>query len=174
MRLRRYTLADRAICLELFKSNLPELFGPEELGIFTAYIDAPTGPYFLLEDDHGVAVACGGFTIEAPDQARLNWGVVGRQWHRVGYAMLLLYARLSRLIRLYPAVQRVDTHISHYIVTFYESAGFAVDRVTEQGYGPDLNRYDVHLDLSPPARARIAEQFAELARRAGFHDDLPP
>jgi hypothetical protein len=170
MHLRPYTSADRATCLSLFTSNLPDLFGAGELAIFTAYIDAPTGPYFILEDGRGVAVACGGYTITGPGRAFLNWGVIGRPWHRLGYARLLLYARLSRLSAGHPEVSRVDTHINHYFVTFYESAGFVVDRVIDGGYGLELNRYDIHLDLTPGVRERIARQLAELARQTGYKD----
>lgn len=170
MRLRPYTPEDRATCLELFASNLPDLFGPGELAIFTAHIDAPTGPYFVLEDARGVAVACGGYTVTGPERAFLNWGVIGRPWHRLGHGRLLLYARLGRLIAGSPAVLCVDTHINHFFVTFYESAGFVVDRVIEDGYGPGLNRYDIHLDLTPAARARVARQLADLARQIGYKD----
>lgn len=171
MRLRPYTPADRAACAALFESNLPELYGPDEIEHFLAHLDAPPGPYFVLENDRGVAVACGGFCRDAqPGRARLNWGVVGRQWHRLRYGQLLLLARLTRLMLAYPDVERVDTHISHYLATFLQSAGFVADRVTDDGYAPGLNRYDLHLDLSPAVRARLACQMAEIAAQTGYKD----
>lgn len=171
MRLRPYTPADRATCIELFESNRPDLFGPDEIVHFTAHLDALPGPYFLLENDRGLAVACGGFCRDAhPRRARLNWGIVGRPWHRLRYGQLLLIARLSRLIAAYPDVERVDTHISHYVANFLESAGFVVDRVTDDGYAPGLNRYDLHLDLTPAVRAAIARQMAGLAEQTGYRD----
>lgn len=171
MRLRLYTPEDRATCIQLFESNRPDLFGPDEIEHFTAYLDAPTGPYFLLENDRGVAVGCGGFSRDAQaGRARLNWGIVGRPWHRLRYGQLLLIARLFRLITTYPDVERVDTAVSHYLVTFLHSAGFVVDGVTDDGYGPELHRYDVHLDLTPAVRAGIARQMAELAEQTGYRD----
>lgn len=171
MRLRPYTPADRATCLGLFQSNLPDILAPEHFVDFQAHLDALPGPYYVLENSSGVVVACGGFRrAEQPRQARLSWGIVGRPWHRLGYGHLLLFARLSRLTIAYPDVERIEFHIGHHFASFFESAGFSVDRVTEDGYGPGRHRYDFSFDLGPAGRAYVARRLEAIARQTGYKD----
>lgn len=61
MPIRPYAPEDRAACLALFDSNVPNFFAPHERAEFAAWLLDPS-EYFVLEDGEGgssPAGACG-------------------------------------------------------------------------------------------------------------------
>src|SRR5690606_14882619 len=60
---RSYSPADRSTCLGIFDSNVPDSFSASERADFEAFLDSLPGPYFVVEDESGRAVACGGYAV---------------------------------------------------------------------------------------------------------------
>jgi len=72
---RSYSPADRSTCLGIFDSNVPDSFRDSERADFEAFLDSLPGPYFVVEDESGRAVACGGYAVNPGTTcADLCWG----------------------------------------------------------------------------------------------------
>jgi predicted GNAT family N-acyltransferase len=146
--MRRYHPSDQAGCLALFDANTPEFFAAGERDDFVRFLEkhATHWAYQVLERD-GRLVACGGFAIEDDGTtASLCWGMVDRKLHREGLGTALTKARLSAAAAT-PGITRVKLDTSQHTYAFYARFGFKVVKIMRDGYGPDLDRYDMLLAL---------------------------
>lgn len=151
MPMRDYAPADREKCLAVFDSNVPRYFRPHERPEFEAFLGALPGPYFVIEDDDGEVIGCGGYAFAREDgTADLCWGMVHRAHHGQGFGRLLLRERMARLTAD-PRATGVNLHTSQHTRGFYENLGFAIRQVVADGYAPGLDRVDMRLDLQPPS-----------------------
>jgi len=156
MRIRDYTPADREACLAVFDSNVPEFFVTAEREDFAAFLDTLPGPYYVLEDDAGAVLGCGGYALEpGTTRASLCWGMVRRERHRTGLGRLLFEERLAR-IRADGLADVVGLDTSQHTRTFYEQYGFATLRVVPDAYAPGLDRCDMRLALRGHGGAQAA------------------
>jgi ribosomal protein S18 acetylase RimI-like enzyme len=142
MNLRPYTTNDRSRCLEIFDLNCPRYFAYEERENLAEYLDHPDGPYFILENDEGQALGCGGYALEASGAASLVWGMIHPQWHRQGLGRFLAMYRLREISRQ-GGVQLVRMDTTEQSVGFYEKLGFRVIGVKKDGYAPGLDRIEL-------------------------------
>jgi N-acetylglutamate synthase-like GNAT family acetyltransferase len=156
MRVRRFVKADRAACLRVFDSNVPEFFTEAEREQYASFLDRLPEPYLVVENEDGV-VACGGYAV-APDAgfADLCWGMVHREEHRKGIGTLLLQERLRRIAGE-TEVEGVRLDTSQHTRAYYERIGFRLLQVTPNGYGPGLDRCDMRLDQLPALPASPSE-----------------
>jgi N-acetylglutamate synthase-like GNAT family acetyltransferase len=145
MDLRAYQPADRAACLAVFDSNLPEYFHQQEREEFAAFLDAPRGEYFVLEHD-GAVVGCGGYAMEHADLASLTWLMVRRDLQCNGLGKFLVYAAMRKLSGgADPAMLRL--HTTPPAAGFFEKLGFReVERVAD-GIAPGLDRVEMRKKL---------------------------
>ncbi|GIP32537.1 GNAT family N-acetyltransferase [Paenibacillus sp. J2TS4] len=145
---RPYRLEDREACLTLFESNVPKYFASEERKDFISYLDDLKGPYFVMEDEKGAIVACGGYAVNKEDRtaAVLCWGMVRRDLHRCGLGQQLLAERLKR-IAAEPQFSIVTIDTSQYSRGFFERFGFVAKRVCTDGFAPGLDLVEMQLDL---------------------------
>lgn len=140
---RRYTPADRPLCLDVFDSNVPRYFTDLERAEFEHFLDALPGPYLVLVDEAGAVVACGGFAIRAEaGVADLCWGMVHGRRHAEGLGRTLTELRIEEAAAD-PSVHTLALNTSQLTTGFYERFGFEVTKVTPDGYGPGLDRYDM-------------------------------
>ncbi|TRW95234.1 GNAT family N-acetyltransferase [Paracoccus sp. M683] len=149
---RSYDPADLAACLAIFDSNLPVFFAAEERDEFRAFLGSANAvdqrPYLVLVR-RGVVIACGGLFVEtAKRRAALAWGMVDRSLHRQGLGKRLMLARLAQA-RTIPNIAVLTLQISQHSGGFYQRFGFAVTRITADGFGPGLDRWDMALPLRP-------------------------
>lgn len=136
--IRAYLPKDRAACLALLRSNVPEHFSPREEAQLDAFLAAPPGPYFVVEDDEGAILACGGLVTEphAPSLAALCWGIVRADRQRRGLGRALTLHRLGAAAK---GVTRVRIETSQKVQGFYEKLGFVATEVVKDGFGPGLD-----------------------------------
>jgi uncharacterized protein (TIGR02569 family) len=172
---RLYGPRDRAACLTLFDGNAPPFFAPSERVDFGEFLDHPPGAYLVVEDEHGVVVACGGVTASPrTGLGELTWGMVARPEHGKGIGRFLLRARLFLLAER-PKIARVRLDTSQHTRGFFEREGFVVQASTEDGYAPGLHRFEMTLSLDPERRERIrrdAVACGAAAAVAGLGVDL--
>ncbi|WP_284164400.1 GNAT family N-acetyltransferase [Frigidibacter sp. SD6-1] len=147
---RPYAACDFDRCLSIFDGNLPDFFDPAERTDFVQFLRdsaASAAPYLVLERD-GRVIACGGLD-KAPGSrsAGLCWGMVDRPLHGTGLGTRLTEARLA-LARSLPGIDEVVLSTSQHTRAFYARFGFAVTRVTPDGFGPGLDRCDMRLCLT--------------------------
>lgn len=148
MRFRPYAPADRDACLALFDGNVPRYFDPDERAGFAAFLDALPGP-FLVADDGGRVVACGGWAVEADTgDVALCWGIVDAARHREGIGDRLTRARLRDALAGAPRAVVIRT--SQHTQGFYERLGFAVARVVPDGHAPGIDFVEMRRPPAPP------------------------
>ncbi len=145
---RDYAPADRPTCLAIFDSNVPESFTVAERSDFERFLDNLPGPYMLLTDESGSAVACGGYAINPGTScADLCWGMVHRDRQREGIGRLLTELRLQR-IQADSRVTEIALRTSHVTSLFYERLGFVVEDSRLNGIAPGLHLCTMRLNLA--------------------------
>jgi N-acetylglutamate synthase-like GNAT family acetyltransferase len=146
MDLRPYLPADRDDCLRLFDSNTPRFFDSGDRRKFEEFLNEQHRSYFAMEHD-GAIIGCGGFAIE-PDKtaARLVWGMVRADSHKLGLGRYLLLFRLREITKV-GGIERVHLDTSQHSAPFYEKQGFKVSRTVKDGYGPGLDRVEMVMKL---------------------------
>jgi hypothetical protein len=143
-RLREYTPADRDACLAVFASNTPTYFREHEQAHFADFLDRMPCPYFVVEDEGGRVIGCGGY---APQRGTLCYGMVSRPLHHQGAGRFLLRERLRHWYNAHgPSLVRVNT--SQHASGFFERAGFVTTRVVPDGHAPGLDRHEMELRLN--------------------------
>ncbi|MBO9664557.1 GNAT family N-acetyltransferase [Dokdonella sp.] len=144
---RQYRPQDRAACLALFESNVPEYFAEAERADFIDQLDNLEGPY-LVVGNGGAVVACGGFQADRKDPsiAALCWGMVRRDLHGSRLGEALLVARLD-LIATNPAFESVVIETTPMSRGFFERYGFVAGRVVADGFVPGYDLVEMTLRL---------------------------
>ena len=145
MDLRPYRPADRDACLAVFDSNTPGFFEAHERAGFAEFLLCPNHRYFVMQHD-GAIVGCGGYCVWA-EQARLEWGMVRREWHRQGLGRFLLLFRLREITKT-GGVQMVGVGTSQHAAPFFVRQGFKVVSVEKDGYAAGLDRVELTMKLS--------------------------
>ena len=128
MEIRPYTAGDREGCLGVWESASPAA----ERGEFEAYLDGGGQRFFVAEQD-GAVIGCGGFAVHG-NAARLEWGMVRREWQRQGLGRFLLFYRM-RAIGKAGEAEMVSAECPAAVAGFYAKQGFreagaAAGRVT--------------------------------------------
>lgn len=147
LHMRPYLTTDRTVCIDLFESNVPDHFGEHERADFLASIDDAEVRYFVLEDERGTALGCGGYAPhpQAP-AAGLVWGMIRREMHGRGLGAHLLARRLERIRaeRRYASVLIETTPMSQ---GFFARFGFVIRRVEPDGFGGGYDLVEMELSL---------------------------
>lgn len=152
MKLRDYRPSDKAACLAIFDSNLPEYFAKHERLDFEEFLDAPTCTYFVIESDTDprAIIACGGYHYDAEThKAIMCWGMVTRAHHKTGVGKALLVGRLTKLCAASNGQAVLTLNTSQYTYGFFEKFGFVITRIVEHGLAPGLHEYDMELRMTP-------------------------
>lgn len=144
MEVRHWRAADREACLALFDSNTPDTFQPHERVQFEQWLESAPANYFVMEHE-GTTVACGGYALSAsaPGEARLIWGIVGRQWQRMGLGRFLLMYRLREISKSGEQITTVSLGTNQRAVPFFLSQGFRVVHVTTSGHSPAVDKVEM-------------------------------
>ncbi len=153
---RPYTPADEIACLELFDSNTPRFFGPEERPDFANFLKRLPCPFFVVEAE-GMIIACGGYGSD-PKTGKivLAWGMVRGDLHRQGVGTFLLQERIKMIFQENPSAQVIiDT--SQHSQSFFARFGFQATHTTPNYYAPGLHRIDMELELTDNLRRLLAE-----------------
>ncbi len=139
MDIRPYSPVDRDPCLAVFDSNSPHFLDPSARRDFEKFIDRQSCPYFVMEHD-GAIVGCGGYSIEQEKAlARLVWGMVRSDSHKLGLGRYLLLFRLREITKA-GGVQTVHLDTPQHSAKFYEKQGFKV-------IGGELDRVEMMMKL---------------------------
>jgi GNAT superfamily N-acetyltransferase len=143
----KYTSVFRERCIEIFKSNLPKFFAPEELQLFADFLDHDIeDDYYVVQED-GLVLACGGiFLDEGTDEAGLSWGMVHAEHHLKGIGKLFTQYRIDLLKKVYPGKNyKIDT--SQHTAGFYEKNGFKTVGIVPDGFGKGIDKYMMKMVL---------------------------
>lgn len=141
---RPYRSDDYDACVALFDSNVPKFFALHERVEFMEFLQALPCPYFMLIDEAGAVLACGGIG-EWNGVGGLAWGMVAREQHKHGLGLRLLQERLAWFRVNYPHVHEVRMDTSQYSVGFFERQGFRAQKIVMHGFAPNLHQYYLSL-----------------------------
>lgn len=148
--IRLYRPADRSGCLRLFDENVPGFFAAGERMDFEAFLDreARRCAYRVVLRG-GRIVACGGHVIEPDGQTvSLCWGMVDPGLQGTGIGTALTRSRLDAA-RDMPGAARARLDTSQHTQGFYARFGFEAESVTQNGYAPGLDRWEMVLNFRP-------------------------
>jgi N-acetylglutamate synthase-like GNAT family acetyltransferase len=149
VKLDEYTHADEADCLAIFDSNTPAFFAPQERETFQRFLQGLAAPYayFVVRDEAGKTVACGGIKLEPSNGlAKLRWDMVAGALHGRHIGTFLTAGRLA-LIRRSAEIRTVRLWTSQHSYKFYEKMGFVVLHTTPDGIVPGMDEYAMELTL---------------------------
>ena len=152
--IREYRSEDKAACMAIFESNLPQYFVEEEREQFEDWLDKEDREvyYVLLDDDE--LVACGGI-YEDPELniVGLAWGMVLNSLHRKGYGKILTLHRVKEMDARF---SHLDQHLgtSQHTAPFYEKMGFRTTEVIQDGFGPGLHHFKMMKSATKASQPR--------------------
>lgn len=143
MNIREYKESDLETVIAIFNSNIDPYFLDEERAGFLDYLNK--ADHYLILEDEGEIRACGGYAFD-DGLGVFCWGMVDRAHHKKGYGKALSLARL-RFIAANPDVKGARLDTSQYTTAFYARLGFEVTKVTKDGYGPGMDKYDMEVGI---------------------------
>lgn len=136
--IRPYAIADKAACITVFESNIPDFFDATERDMLSTFLDDPQGYYYVIEKG-GEVIGSGGFAKEEQGQARFTWGMVHRDYHGDGLGRLLAEHRL-REIEQTGQFTEAELFTTPKVAPFFEKFGFATKQVIPNGFAPGMDQ----------------------------------
>lgn len=138
--------------IEIFKSNIPLYFAPEELELFKVFLDRDAslrGPYNIVFDKDEI-VGCGGIALNQPTKYTnephviMTWGMVANAKHKNGYGKLLLQHRIQQAKVLYPEI-KIALGTTQHTYQFFEKYGFKTVAYEKDHWAKGLDLYQMEL-----------------------------
>ena len=146
MKLRPYKSTDLEAVVEIFRSNIPKYFGPdEETGLRRFLMDTRGESYFVGELDDEI-IGAGGIASNEDGTVSLCWGMLRADYIGKGFGRELTEFRLQ-MVREKFGPSPVVTSTSQHTKGFYEKFGFRVTEHTPDGFGPGIDTCKMRLDL---------------------------
>lgn len=141
---RPYCRTDYPACLDLFDSNCPEFFAPDERQDYQCFLEGSPEGYEICEVD-GWVLGVFGLSGDSSNEQRLNWLMVDAKAQGKGLGAMIM----ERAIRLGRRSESKTLGIatSQKVAPFYQKYGAQTISVTKDGYGPGIDRVDMVLPL---------------------------
>ena len=141
---RPYRRTDYPTCIELFNSNCPEFFAPDERRDYQCFLEGSLEGYEVCEVD-GRVLGVFGLSGDSTNEQRLSWLMVDSKAHGRGLGAMIM-KRVIHLGRKSES-KTIGLATSQKVAPFYEKYGAQTTSVTKDGYGPGLDRVDMVLPL---------------------------
>lgn len=123
VRFRTYTEADKAVCLELYRSNESGRFPDDGLKYFENTLDRQAGCLLVGELDGKVVLCCGLNYWQNWQNAVLFYGLIDPEYQRRGIGVAMVLVRLALL-----RSDQMDVNVFIFAVkdsvSYYERFGF--------------------------------------------------
>jgi N-acetylglutamate synthase-like GNAT family acetyltransferase len=141
----------KSALLDVFKSNMPLYFAPEELPLFDAFLDRDMerGPYYLIFKDDAI-VGCGGIALNQPTKYTnephviMTWGMVDNNRHKEGFGKALLLYRIEKAREIFPGV-KIALGTTQHTFEFFEKYGFKTVFYEKDHWAKGLDLYQMEL-----------------------------
>ncbi len=144
--IRKYDSVDKAALLSIFESNTPLYFHPNELILFSDYLELFRETYFTLLEQESIIGGLG-YVISA-DQftADITWIFVKPEKQGLGYgkkAVNYLLIKLKSILSL----KRIKVRTSQHGNLFFESFGFKGIHFEKDYWASGLDLYEMEINL---------------------------
>ncbi len=144
MNIRTYEPADLEKVVEVFRSNIPKYFGPDEEPGLREFLADQAENYCVVEIDSEV-VGAGGIGLNEDDTVSLCWGMVHKDRLGTGLGKLLTEYRIERSREIFGSKPMV-TSTSQHTEGFYKKFGFLTVEYTPDGFGPGIDICKMRLE----------------------------
>ncbi len=143
--LRPYGPGDLADVIDVFRSNIPKYFGPEEEpGLREFLLSERADDYFVMEID-GERIGAGGFALNDNKTVSLCWGMIRSDLLGTGLGRELTEFRIAKAREKFGDLPLVISTSQH-TQGFYEKFGFRLVSHEPDGFGPGIDNYKMQLD----------------------------
>ncbi|MBC3783920.1 GNAT family N-acetyltransferase [Spirosoma utsteinense] len=140
MHIRPYRPGDADPLLAIFRKNIPESFGQNEIDAYATFLPVNTDPYFVAEYEGEVAGACGYYLIREGNVARICWILADPYRRGSGVGSALLRHVLNQ-ISTHPAVNLIECETSQVAYRFFEKFDFTLHYAKPDHWAPGLDLY---------------------------------
>jgi ribosomal protein S18 acetylase RimI-like enzyme len=136
-RIRPYRESDLDDVVDVFRSNIPKYFGPEEEPGLVDFLQDDLEDYYVVETN-GEIVGAGGIAKNNDDTVSLCWGMIRSDHLGTGLGKALTRFRIERARgRFGPLPLVIST--SHHTEGFYKKLGFETTERIPNGFGPGID-----------------------------------
>ncbi len=137
MNIRPYKTDDIERIIEVFRSNIPKYFGPDEEPGLREFLADSVENYYVIEKE-GVVVGAGGIGVNEDDTVALCWGMVHNDHLGTGIGKKLTEYRIAKSNE-YFGERSIITCTSQHTEGFYKKFGFVTVEHTSDGFGPGID-----------------------------------
>ena len=134
-----------AACLQLFDGNEPIYFDKSEKSPFKAYLKREKHSYWVVKVEE-IIIACGGFEIEKPCDARIVWLMVSKAMHGKGIGRKLMN-HFEQLIQKSGEFTVISLMTAQGVNKFYESLGYKTLRFEPKYWSERFDLYYMQKQL---------------------------
>lgn len=145
LRFRPYDRRDRDRCVAIFDANSPEYFSPVERDDYLRFLDGGIDDYRVCVEGERI-VGAFGLTMTGASESELNWILIDPVTHGRGIGSKVLRDVVERCRE--SGTASLEIAASHKSAPFFERFGARAVRTTEHGWGPDMHRVDMRLDIA--------------------------
>lgn len=168
MNVRPYQAIDKPACVSMCSSNAPAFYLRWHVNEYAAHLDSiektlghQSSCTRVLEED-GIIVASATFKFFPEARcAWINWFMVHAHHHRRGLGWLLLTSVMREISQRLPDTQLIQLQTTQFSVGFYERAGYKITGQRANGFGPDLDQYDMEFTLDSEGRSIVNARWDE-------------
>jgi len=145
MKLRPYQSEDLDSVVDIFRSNIPKYFGPdEEPGLRNFLTDERLGDYYVADID-GETIGAGGIALNEDNTVSLCWGMLRSDYLNKGLGRELTEFRIHKAREKFGSLPLVISTSQH-TQGFYEKLGFRLVSHQPDGFGPGIDICKMRLD----------------------------
>lgn len=139
-----YSSNDKELCLDLFDSNCPEYFAPNERMDYENFLISNPAGYELCIGNKEIIGAFGLFK-ENINQIRLDWILLNQKTQGIGIGSTIMNRVLIQASD--SGADQILIATSHKAYKFFEKKGAIKISEKEHGWGPNMHRIDMELHL---------------------------
>lgn len=145
MKLRSYRTDDLDAVIDIFRSNIPKYFGPNEEPGLRDFLTKFADDYFVAEIDEQI-IGAGGLALNDDQTVSLCWGMIRSDLIGNGLGRRLTEFRIQAAHKSYGNLPLVISTSQH-TQGFYEKFGFRLVEHEPNGFGPGIDICKMRLEF---------------------------
>lgn len=150
MKFRTYTAEDKAVLLEVFRSNCPKYFVETDEADFIDFLDNYADENYLVAIKDEQVIGCGGHYTKGTGHG-IAWvmfksGSIGRR--DLLNVTDRFYGEVESRIRAEGELYNITVYTTQLMVKLFERYGFDVGEVTKNGFGDGLDEVEMIKQLT--------------------------